>query len=121
MPILNLDRIVVSVEEMKSYLRIDNDLDNAMIQDLIISAKEQADNYMQNDFTTINETTGELVLTPIPLSVYRAIKGLVAYWYYNREDFVQNENAGTYQKGKAKDVPMNFYDTLWAYRKEPWL
>jgi hypothetical protein len=121
MPILNLDRIVVSVEEMKDYLRIDNDLDNPMIEDFINGAKEQADNYMQNDFTTIDETTGELVLTPIPLSVYRAVKSLVAYWYYNREDFVSSENAGTYTKGKAKDVPMNFYNLLWAYRKEPWL
>jgi hypothetical protein len=121
MPILELDRIVVSVDDMKHYLRVTGDLDNDLVLELLNAAKEEADNYMQNDFKKLDEETGELVLLPIPFSVTRAIKSLVAYWYFNREDFIANENSGMVNKSKSKDVPMNFYSSLWSHRKEPWL
>lgn len=111
--VLNLDRILLSVKDMKHHLRLDPAFtdDDKLIEDFINVAKEQADNYMQNDFRKIADT-GELVEMPIPFSVLKAIKGLVTHFYYNREDFVADGEI---------DVPMNFYDILWPYRKEPWL
>jgi hypothetical protein len=112
--ILDLDRITITVAEMKHHLRLDSSFteDDKLIEDFIEVAKEQADRYMQNSFKKETDT-GELVDEPIPFSVLKAVKGLVTHLYYNREDFKRNE--------QDIETPMNFYQVLWPYRKEPWL
>ena len=53
------DRLTVDLSEVKNYLKIGHDADDALINDLIDAAKEDADAYLNNDF---EETRPQVVV-----------------------------------------------------------
>ena len=101
--------------EVKNYLRVTTNADDDYITDLMQIAKEQADSYLQNDFTEQNEA-GEWVDTPIPFSCKLACLKMVASWYETRSDDITSINAGgvTVQLG---EMPWSAQRLLNPYRR----
>lgn len=73
----------LTLGEIKSWLRIENDLENTLLLALREVAVNEAYNLMQNDFEYENEQ-GDLVVEPIPFNVKIACQMLIAYLYENR-------------------------------------
>jgi hypothetical protein len=101
--------------DAKNYLKVEHDLDDAFITDLIEIAKEQADHYLQNEFEDLNDA-GELVDQPIPFSCKLACLKMIASWYETRSDDITGINAGgvTISLG---EIPWNAIRLLQPYRR----
>jgi uncharacterized phage protein (predicted DNA packaging) len=104
-----------TLDEVKAYLRVSHTADDGFISDLMEIAKEQADAFMQNDFTAENDT-GEWVDTPVPFSVKLACFKMVASWYETKSDDITSINAGgvTVQLG---DMPWSSKRLLYPYKR----
>lgn len=74
----------ITMDTIKSWIRVEHDLDNTMLSNLRFVAVNEAFNYTQNDFNHIDDITGELVDDPIPFNVVMACLMLIAYLYENR-------------------------------------
>ena len=94
----------LTLEQIKGWLKIEHDLDNLLLIDLKEVAVHEAFNFMQNDFVTEVEETGELVNEPIPFNVKTACFMMIAYLYENRGDI---------QVG----LPLNSMRLLTPYKK----
>lgn len=105
----------LTLAEAKNYLRVEQDLDDPFISDLVTVAMEQADNFLQNDFKEQNEA-GEWVDLPVPFSVKLACLKMIASWYETRSDDVTQINAGgvTTQLG---EMPWSAQRLLHPYKK----
>ena len=105
----------LTLAEAKKYLQLEQDQDDPFILDLITIAKEQADNFLQNDFKKQNEA-GEWVDLPVPFSVKLACLKMIMSWYETRGDDITQINAGgvTTQLG---DMPWNAERLLYPYKK----
>ncbi len=68
--------MIVTIEEMKEYLRVDGDEENNSITGLI----EAAEMYLVNAGCALKDANGK----PINLAKL-AVKQLVVHWYENRE------------------------------------
>jgi uncharacterized phage protein (predicted DNA packaging) len=114
MKIANLDNFL-TVAEIKAYLRIDQDLDDTFLADLIKVAQEQADNFLQNEFQEQNES-GEWVDIPVPFSIKLACLKMIASWYETKSDDTSGVNAGgvTLQLG---EIPWDAKRLMRPYRK----
>lgn len=76
----------ITLEEIKNWLKVEHDLDNDLLNQLKEGVIHQAFNFMQNDFETEVEETGELVTMPIPFDVKTGCLMFIAYLYENRGD-----------------------------------
>ncbi|PRR84529.1 head-tail connector protein [Clostridium vincentii] len=91
--------MVISLEEVKLYLRVDGDEENALITNFIITAEEICEGILRypiSEFTIVPET------------VKQAILYAVANMYEKRENF------------EVKDVLETMTRILFSYRKESW-
>jgi hypothetical protein len=50
-----VSRLDITLEEAKTFLRVDGDEDDGLIEDLISSAKQAADAYLNNPFEAVSE------------------------------------------------------------------
>jgi uncharacterized phage protein (predicted DNA packaging) len=80
------DRLIITLAEMKNYLRVSHDEDDDLIMDLVDAAKEDADNYLNNPF---EDSDGEEL--PIPLAVKRWVMARVARQYERRVEGLSSE------------------------------
>lgn len=106
---------LLTTAEVKAYLRIDQDLDNDFLADLIKIAQEQADAFLQNEFKELDEN-GEWVDIPIPFSIKLGCLKMIASWYETKSDDTSGVNAGgvTLQLG---DIPWDAQRLMSPYRK----
>lgn len=81
------DRLIVTLTEMKNYLRVSHEEDDEYIADLINAAKEDADNYLNNPFS---DAEGEEL--DIPLTVKRWVMARVARQYERRVEGLSSES-----------------------------
>ena len=105
------DRLTVTLDEAKTWLRIDDDADDALLVALIDAAKEAADAYLNNPFT---DAEGNPL--PIPAAVKVWVLERVARLYERRAEAIASESvsgAGNVAWGPEE------YALLWPYRKVP--
>lgn len=91
--------MVLSLEEVKLYLRVDGDEENTLITSFIITAEEICEGilrYQLLEFTTVPETVKQAVLYA------------VSNMYENRENF------------ETKEVLETMTRLLFSYRRESW-
>jgi len=81
------DRLIITLTEMKNYLRVSHEEDDEYIADLINAAKEDADNYLNNPF---EDSEGEEL--DIPMTVKRWVMARVARQYERRVEGVSSES-----------------------------
>jgi hypothetical protein len=93
----------LTLEEIKSWLKVEHDLDNSILESLREVAVNEAYNLMQNDFEYEDEA-GVLVLEPIPFNVKLCCLMFVAYLYQNRGD-------------EPTQMPHNCMRLLYPYKK----
>jgi len=78
--------MIVSVEELKTHLRIQQDEEDEYIEGLIKQAQEYAESYCRVSFeqTTTNDEDEE-VPVPVPEPVRLAVMLMASFYYENRE------------------------------------
>ncbi|MDD3092381.1 MAG: head-tail connector protein [Methanoregulaceae archaeon] len=107
------DRLTITLTEMKNYLRVSHEEDDELITDLVNSAKEDADNYLNNPF---EDADGEEL--DIPSTVKRWVMGRVARMYERRIEGLSSEGISglnTIAWGKEE------YSGIQQYRINPGL
>jgi hypothetical protein len=77
----------ITMIQIKNWLKVEHDLDNDLLTQLKEGVIHQAFNFMQNDFTEVDQM-GELVNIPIPFDVKTACLIFIAFLYENRGDQV---------------------------------
>lgn len=87
MPTAVYDRLIITLTEMKNYLRVSHEEDDEYIADLINAAKEDADNYLNNPF---EDSEGEEL--DIPSTVKRWVMARVARQYERRVEGLSSES-----------------------------
>lgn len=91
--------MVLTLEEVKLYLRVDGDEENTLITSFIITAEEICEGILRypiSEFTTVPETVKQAVLYA------------VASMYEKRENF------------EVQDVIETMIKILFSYRRESW-
>lgn len=81
------DRLEISLEEAKAYLRVDTDLEDEVIVDCVDAAKAEADAYLQNPFV---DSEGNIL--PIPASVKMWVLKRAHHHYTQRVGGVSSES-----------------------------
>lgn len=81
------DRLIITLTEMKNYLRVSHEEDDEYIADLINAAKEDADNYLNNPFEDSDEEELD-----IPATVKRWVMARVARQYERRTEGLSSES-----------------------------
>lgn len=111
------DRLELELDEMKAYLKISvlvND-EALTLQNCIDTAKEQADSYCNNSFSTIDEE-GIETLNPIPLTVKIAVMQIASTLFTERNDHITGMAVGGYSVNQG--VPTwNAFKLLNPFRK----
>lgn len=110
-----IEQLVITLGEMKSYLRIDHDADDELLTLLIATAKEQAQAYLNHDFTEIDEE-GIVTYLTVPSSIKLACMKMVNSWYEYRDDVTEQSNLGGRSRNVG-DVPWDAQEILWPHRK----
>lgn len=106
-------RLIVTLVEMKNYLRVSHEEDDEYIADLINAAKEDADNYLNNPF---EDAEGEEL--DIPLTVKRWVMARVARQYERRAEGLSSESiSGLNSIAWGKEE----YSAIQQYRINPGL
>lgn len=93
------DRLALTLEEVKAYLRIDADDEDALLEELAEAAKASADAFLNNPFT---DSDG--VDEPIPDDVKLWVLRRVAFLYEQRVENVRADvltGVGTVDYGRA--------------------
>ena len=80
------DRLAITLEEAKVYLRVDTDVEDALIMACVDAAKSEADGYLQNDFA---RDGAEL---PIPPALKMWVLKRAHYHYVQRVGGVTSES-----------------------------
>jgi uncharacterized phage protein (predicted DNA packaging) len=80
-----VDRLSLDPEDVKTYLRVDHDADDDIIEMLVDSAKEHADEFLNNEFTHEDED-GEEVEDDIPAPIKMWVLKRVARNYERRSE-----------------------------------
>lgn len=91
--------MVISLEEVKLYLRVDGDEENTLITNFIITAEELCEGILRYSLSE---------LTTVPETIKQAVLYAVAIMYEQRETFA------------AKLVIEVMTRLLFSYRKENW-
>lgn len=111
------DRLQIDLSKLKEYLRIDFEHSDRELLDLVRVAKEQIENFLNNDFTSVGEN-GESVDLPIPFSVNLAAYQIIGQWYETRSNGVTEKNVGGISyRFNTKDFPLETLALLAPYRK----
>jgi len=113
------DRLQLSVADMKRYLGIpeEDTSKDADIQDALDAAKDDADSFLNNPFTSV-DADGKEVPLPIPAAVQQWVKRRVARYVERPVEGMSIETlAGI---GSTHWGPEE-YQALWPYRKNPGL
>jgi len=109
------DRVNLSLNEVKAWLRIDHDDEDYLIETLMDSAFEYTESFLNNDF--ISDEGEELEIpTPVKYAVLKIISGM----YEHRTDNIKSVNVGDYSVGFGNSE--SFLDAekvLWKYRIIP--
>lgn len=110
------DRLKIDISKLKDYLKIEYSEDDSLLLDLVKVAKEQIDLFLNNDFVTVDEVSGNSVDLPIPFSLNLAVYQMVASWYETRSVGVTSKNVGgiTYNLGT---MPIETQWLLYSLRK----
>ena len=108
-------QLVITLDEMKKYLRIDHNADDDLLTFFIETAKEQAEAILNHDFTVINEE-GIVTYLTVPSSVKLACMRMVGSWYDFRDEVTEsaNLNGRSYNLG---EVPWDAERMLWPHKK----
>jgi uncharacterized phage protein (predicted DNA packaging) len=110
-----LVQLVITLEEMKKYLRIDHNADDDLLTLLIETAKEQAEAFLNHDFTEI-DSEGVVRQMTIPFSVKLACMRMVNSWYDYRDEVTETSNLGGASRNIG-EVPWDAARMLWPLRK----
>lgn len=114
------DRLTVTVEDAKHFLRVDGSEDDQLIMELVDSAKASADAFLNNPFT---DSTGADL--PIPDDVRLWVLRRVAFAYENRvESLVIDNVAGVGSAeygGRLQQATTLDYSLIRPYRLNPGL
>lgn len=80
--------MVVSVEDVKTHLRIENDDEDAYLEGLIKQAQATAEDFCRVDFepTTVTDEEGNETIIPPPEPVRLAILLMVSHYFENRDN-----------------------------------
>ena len=93
----------LTIEQVKAWLKVEHNMDDAILENLKEVAIYEAYNFTQNDFEEIGES-GDLVDMPIPFNIKICCLMFVAYLYENRGEI------GT-------QMPLNCTRLLTPYKK----
>lgn len=111
------ERIQWNIDEVKLFLRVDHDADDAIITKLVNTAINKAENYIQTDFTEVAED-GSTTERPVPDEIWTWVLSQVARRYERRP-------SGLSQERSAGGVSITWgpeeFEDLQPYRKYPWL
>lgn len=114
------DRLTITTEDAKHYLRVDGDEDDQLIDELVASAKASADAFLNNPFT--DSTGAEL---PIPDDVRAWVLRRVGLLYENRvESLVIDQVDGVGMSdygGRRQQASSVDYALIRPYRLNPGL
>lgn len=110
-----LEQLVISLAEMKNYLRVDHNADDDLILLLIETAKEQAQAYLNTDFSYV-DTEGVVRYLAIPSAIKLACMRMVNSWYDYRDDVTETSNLGGRSRNVG-EVPWDAERMLWPYKK----
>lgn len=105
---LDLD---LTVDEMKNYLRINNDEDELLLLDLIESAKEEIGVYINRDYKTL-----EGIQLPIPTRLKTVAMQIVAIRYENRTTIRHGNMSSSVAEMIKEEL-----QSLSSYRRTPGL
>lgn len=81
------DRLDITIEEAKTYFRVDTDLEDEVIMGCVDAAKSEADAYLQNPFV---DAGGEAL--PIPPALKMWVLKRAHHHYTQRVGGVSNES-----------------------------
>jgi hypothetical protein len=112
---LTEDRIKVDLSDLKDYLKIEYNEDDALLTSLVKTAKELAILYLNDDFTT-EDSTGNTVELPIPFTVNLACYRMVANWYEHRVGGIKLKTVGGIQY-QMSEIPQDALSLLCMHRK----
>ncbi len=99
------DRITLALEEVKSFLHVDHDTEDIILQRMLTGAANAAEQYLNHDF-------GD---DPVPEEVEIWILNRVARQFQRRGEGLHHESfEGHIQIWDAEE-----YRDLWPYRKLP--
>lgn len=112
-----LDHMVLTLQEVKNYLRVEHAQDDDLILLYIETAKEKAEQMCNYDFTEIDEE-GVVITKTIPSSVKTACLRMIASWYRHRDDSTETESLGD-RSVNVGEVPWNIQSMLFQFRKNP--
>ena len=104
------DRLEVTLEEAKVYLRVDTDLEDAVIIGCVDAAKSEADTYLQNPF--VGPEGNPL---PIPAAVKMWVLKRAHHHFLQRVGGVANESVQGIGSVAYRDEP---FLELRPYRKK---
>lgn len=110
-----LEQVVIPLDEMKRYLRVEHNADDDLITLLIESAKEHAEAYMNHDFTEVDSEGVVRFLTP-PSSVKLACMRMVNSWYDYRDDTTEQSSLGDRSRNVG-EIPWDVERMLWPHRR----
>lgn len=105
------DRLTLTLNEVKGWLRVDDTADDALLLALVDAAKEAADAYLDNPFTDADGNP-----LPIPAAVRVWVLERVARLYQQRVEGLASESLSGV--GGVTYGPED-YALLWPYRKFP--
>lgn len=114
------DRLNVTLEEAKTYLRVDADDEDTLIESLIGEAKTSADAFLNNPFTDSSGANED-----IPADIKSWVLRRVSFLYENRVenlviDTVANVGSADYGGRRAQASSLD-YALIRPYRLNPGL
>lgn len=95
----------ITVEEVKNYLKVENDEDDNLISSLIIAAMQYCEVFLGRPITEGKMTDENRWEVPEPVRI--AIYMLVAHWY---------ENRGVMADKLSGEIAYSVSALLWPYR-----
>lgn len=110
------DRLQLNMAEVKAYLRVEHDEEDALLEELVKAVKTSADSYLNNPFTGASGAE-----EPIPDDVKVWVLRRVAYLYEQRLENVSGDTlagVGEVDYGKVSSFD---YTLFRPYRLNPGL
>lgn len=111
------DRIQWDLDEVKKYLRVDHDADDALIARLVVAVINKAEGYIQTDFTEV-DADGNTIENPVPDDVWMWVLSQVSRRYERRSAGISQERSAG---GASTSWGPEEFEDLQQYRKYPWL